>query len=207
MVNVPETMPYVPDLIPRLTQLNFLVSEIGRWNRGLNLVADPTPNVAWRRHVADSAQLLKIVPNATRWLDIGTGAGFPGIVIAILISSRLGARVHCVESDHRKCAFLRHVARETGAPASSHCTRPQAFPRGTARSFDAITAWAFSSLAELVRMSEFWIERGATGIFPQGSRIDFANETPEIRERFEFGALPRTTNPSSTIVTIRARAQ
>jgi len=168
-VDIPIPLLCATHFTSKRPQLKFLVSEIGRWNKTLNLVADPTPDVVSRSHIADSTQLLRIAPTATQWLDIGTGAGFPGMVIAILLSSLPGARVHCVESDHRKCAYLRHVAGETNAPAVICCDQIEALPRESLRSIDVVTARAFSTLPRLIRLSEFWIEGGATGLFPRAA--------------------------------------
>ena len=81
----------------------------------------------WTRHIANSAQLLALAPYARRWLDMGSGAGFPGLVIAIQLVETPGAVVHCVESDQRKCAFLREVARATRA-AAQNSPRPRRNP-------------------------------------------------------------------------------
>ena len=76
-----------------------------------NLIAESTFPSVWTRHIADSAQLLALAPGASRWVDMGSGAGFPGLVIAIQLADVPGAVVHCIESDQRKCAFLREAVR------------------------------------------------------------------------------------------------
>ena len=109
--------------VSRETQvrLGLLVQELRRWQRVKNLVGPATLDRVWTRHVADSLQLLDLAPDAAAWLDLGSGAGFPGLVIAIAASERIpGAVVHLVESNSRKCAFLRHVARLTSAAAVVH---------------------------------------------------------------------------------------
>ncbi len=105
------------DAQPRLTIYQDLLL---RWQGMLNLVSpDTLPNL-WTRHVADSAQLLDIAPGALRWADLGSGGGFPGLVLAILLAGKPGAVVHLIERDKRKAAFLQTVSRETGAPAQVH---------------------------------------------------------------------------------------
>ena len=89
---------------------------------GARPISSPNSTFAsvWTRHIADSAQLLALAPEAKRWVDMGSGAGFPGLVIAIQLADVPGAIVHCIESDRRKCAFLREAARATGAAAAIH---------------------------------------------------------------------------------------
>ena len=103
-------------------RLSVLVEELRRWQRVKNLVGPATLDRIWTRHVADSLQLLDLAPESARtWLDLGSGAGFPGLVIAIAVLERVpGAVVHLVESNGRKCAFLRHAARLADAPAAVH---------------------------------------------------------------------------------------
>ena len=87
-----------------------------QWQKTINLVAESTLDAIWSRHFADSAQLLALAPPvANRWLDLGSGAGFPGLVLAVMLAGRDGAKVTLVESDTRKAAFLGEVARRTGA--------------------------------------------------------------------------------------------
>ena len=96
-------------------KLTIYVRLLEQWQRTINLVAPATLASVWHRHIADSAQLLSLAPhNATRWVDLGSGAGFPGLVLAILLSERPLSQVTLVESDTRKVAFLREVARQVG---------------------------------------------------------------------------------------------
>ena len=100
-------------------RLAAFVDLLDRWRKMTNLVADSTFPSVWTRHIADSAQLIGLAPEAKRWVDMGSGAGFPGLVIAIQLADVPGAVVHCIESDQRKCAFLREAARATGAAATN----------------------------------------------------------------------------------------
>ncbi len=85
------------------------------WQKSINLVAPSTVDDVWHRHFADSAQLLALAPvGAIRWLDLGSGAGFPGLVVGLLLAERGECRLTLIESDARKCAFLREVIRQTG---------------------------------------------------------------------------------------------
>src|SRR3974390_3446732 len=92
-------------------RLTTFVDLLRRWRKVTNLVSESTFASVWTRHIADSAQLIALVPRATRWVDIGSGAGFPGLVMAIQLAGIPNAVVHCIESDKRKCAFLREAER------------------------------------------------------------------------------------------------
>ena len=94
-------------------KLDILVDELGRWQKIKNLVGPNTLSEVWTRHIADSLQLLAIELQALRWADLGSGAGFPGLVLAIALAERAGAHVHLVESNQRSAADLRiRVAQE-----------------------------------------------------------------------------------------------
>ena len=99
-------------------RLATFVELLDRWRHKINLISNSTFPSVWTRHIADSAQLMALAPQAKRWVDMGSGAGFPGLVIAIQLADVPGAIVHCIESDGRKCAFLREAARATGAAAA-----------------------------------------------------------------------------------------
>ena len=88
-----------------------------RWQGRINLISNSTIASIWTRHFADSAQLPNILPTATSWVDLGSGAGFPGMVVGIQLLERQLAKVQLIEADPKKCAFLREVARETGVSA------------------------------------------------------------------------------------------
>src|SRR5208282_5590380 len=93
------------------------------WQQWINLIAASTESKLWTRHVADSLQLLALAPQARIWVDLGSGGGFPGLVIACALADMPGARVHLVESNAKKAAFLREAARVAAAPATVHAAR------------------------------------------------------------------------------------
>ena len=138
------------------------------WQKAINLVGPKTLENAWERHFLDSAQLWPLAPEPARhgiWLDLGAGAGFPGLVIALMGA----AHVHLVESDQRKAQFLRTVIRETGAPATVHAVRAEAM---TPFEVDVITARAFAPLVKLLPLAQpFWGE-GTMGLFPKGRDVE-----------------------------------
>ncbi len=149
-------------------RLEAFVDLLSRWRKTTNLIAESTFPFVWTRHVADSAQLLPLSEGATRWLDMGSGAGFPGLVVAILLASVPGAVVHCVDSDRRRCAFLREAARATGAPAVVHPVRIEALAPGGVGPVDCVTARAFAPLLKTLEFATPWVTSGAIGLFPRG---------------------------------------
>ena len=123
-----------------------------KWQPKMNLVAPSTLKSIRTRHIEDSLQVPDIAPQARRWIDLGSGGGFPGIVTALRLRGEAGAVVHLVESDHRKCAFLREVSRETQAPVEVHRGRIEDVLPGLPEA-DAISARALASLSTLVEMT------------------------------------------------------
>lgn len=137
-----------------------------KWQPRINLVGPKTLPEVWWRHFYDSAQLLALLPEGTRTLvDLGSGAGFPGLVLAILGIPE----VHLIESDQRKAAFLREVSRETSAPATIHAVRVEAVAPFQA---DAVTARALAPLAKLLPMAERFCGPKTLCLFPKGQDVD-----------------------------------
>jgi 16S rRNA (guanine527-N7)-methyltransferase len=148
-----------------------------RWQPIKNLVAPSTLDDVWRRHMADSAQALAAVPSASRWLDLGSGAGFPGLVTAILVADRPGASVTLVESNGRKVAFLRTVGRELGLPIRVLDQRIESVAERSGVAvgpLDAVSARALAPLTDLLALAEPWLTSGSLGVFHKGQ--DFASE-------------------------------
>ena len=103
---------------------------------GINLIAASTIPTIWTRHIADSLQLLDLAPHAKRWVDLGSGGGFPGLIVAVALAGRADVRVHLVESTNKKANFLREAADQLGVPAIVHAVRIEDFVRtfqGTGR--------------------------------------------------------------------------
>lgn len=149
-------------------RLAAFVDLLARWRRATNLIAESTFPSVWTRHIADSAQLPPLAEGAIRWLDMGSGAGFPGLVVAILLADMPGAVVHCVDSDQRRCAFLREAARATGAPAVVHAVRVESLDPDAIGPVACVTARAFAPLLKTLDLAKPWLTRGALGLFPRG---------------------------------------
>jgi 16S rRNA (guanine527-N7)-methyltransferase len=160
-------------------RLERFVALLKKWQAADNLIAPSTLSSVWRRHVADSAQLVGIFPGRQRWLDIGSGAGFPGLVVAILLGE--GSSIHLVESNQRKCAFLRAAIRETGARAEVHCGRIEAILSRWSEPVDMVTARALAPLDKLLAMAEPVLAAGAVAAFHKGQdferEIEFASKS------------------------------
>ena len=154
-------------------RLKAFVELLEKWQPAENLVSAKTLPEIWHRHVADSAQLFPMFPETRTWLDLGTGAGFPGMVVAILGLERPGSHVHLVESNRRKCAFLRSAVRETGALATVLEGRVEDVLPGIARP-ERVIARAVAPLARLLELAEPLMGQGVPAAFHKGQ--DFQSE-------------------------------
>lgn len=175
-----------------------------KWQGVKNLVGGSTLPDALNRHIKDSLQLLPLAPaNATRWIDLGSGGGFPGMVIAIALKTKPSAVVHLIESDHRKCAFLRAVARETGARAVVHCGRIEAV-LPTLPPAEVITARALADMEQLMDWAAPTIERGAVGLFLKGRDVGAELTQLTRYSKFFFKLVPSTTASDAAVVLVTA---
>jgi 16S rRNA (guanine527-N7)-methyltransferase len=158
-----------------VARLDRFVDLLLAWQRRMNLVAPSTIPSLWTRHVADSLQLLDLVdaPHATPrvWLDAGSGGGFPGIVIACALADVAGTRVHLVESNLKKAAFLREAIRETRAPGIVHAERIESLA-STLDSVDYVTARAVAPLPELLELIAPFVKKGAKALLLKGQDLD-----------------------------------
>jgi len=163
-----------------MARLEAFVALLHRWQGSDNLVAARDRARIWTRHVADSAELVRLMPSTRRWLDMGSGAGFPGVVVAILS----GATVDLVESNRRKCAFLRQAIRDTGAPAVVHHGRAEDLLSGWQRPVDRISARALAPLTRLFAIGEPLMAAGTPAAFHKGREC--AREIDEAAQFWDF---------------------
>ncbi len=184
-------------------RLDRFVAVLLAWQRRMNLIASSTESRLWTRHVADSLQLLALAPQARVWVDLGSGGGFPGLVIACALADTPGAQVHLVESNAKKAAFLREAARATGAPAVVHGMRIEDFVKSAPESVDVVTARALAPLAELLAAAYPLLKKGTCGLFPKGQ--DVAHELTEATKCWKIQAslAPSRTDPKARIVVVR----
>jgi 16S rRNA (guanine527-N7)-methyltransferase len=147
------------------------------------------------------------VPQARNWLDLGSGAGFPGLVTAIKYAAEPGARVHLVESNRRKCAFLREAARETEAPAIVHCGRIEEVLPTLNETIDAVSARALAPLPELLAYAEKFLDQGSIGVFPKGKLIS-AELTPSLTAgKYLITTMESKTCASARLVLVKRRVE
>ena len=187
-------------------RLNIYFLLLRTWQKKTNLVASSTLRNIWTRHIADSLQLMPLAPGARVWVDLGSGGGFPGIPIACALADTPGAKVHLVESNGKKAAFLREVVRKLGLPAEVHQERAEKFGESCAEAIDAVTARALAPLKTLCDQAFPFIRNGAVGLFPKGQ--DVAAELTEAAKcwRLEAETVPSVTSADSAIVVIRRLA-
>ncbi|MDX2263349.1 MAG: 16S rRNA (guanine(527)-N(7))-methyltransferase RsmG [Hyphomicrobiales bacterium] len=174
---------------------------LGRWGKAVNLIGPATASDIWRRHFADSAQLLALAPSFRTWVDLGSGAGFPGLVIAILTANQEDRAVHLVESNARKCAFLSDVARRTGVEVRVHDKRVADATReiGVA---DVVSARALAPLPDLLGHAVGFMRDGGFGLFPKGR--DAQKEIEDARRdwAFQWKTSPSRTDSEAQIIKV-----
>lgn len=183
-----------------VSRLSTYVDLLCKRNEQLNLVAESTLSQVWRRHILDSAQLLELIPQEARTIvDLGSGAGFPGMVLAIMLSDRPGLKVHLVESIQKKCRFLEEVAQATGAPAQVHWTRAEALSGLKA---DVITARAVAPLDKLLAMAWPFFGDGTIGLFLKGKSV--ADELTLATKSWKLDStpVPSRSDPSGTVLRV-----
>lgn len=180
-----------------------------QWQKAVQLVAPSTLDAVWSRHFADSAQLLALAPPGVRtWVDLGSGAGFPGLVIALLAGDAStphpGLRVTLVESDSRKAAFLRAVARQTGCAVDILGTRTESTStRDKVGTVEVISARALAPLPDLFRLAAPFWRPGTVGLFLKGREVEKEVAAARLSWRFELELIPSSTDPAGRIARVR----
>lgn len=171
-----------------------------KWQARINLVSRKSLDDLWRRHVLDSAQLWPLIePEGASVVDLGSGAGFPGLVLAILGAPRVG-HVVMIESDARKCAFLNEVIRHTEAPAHVLHQRIETVSQPLA---DIVTARACAPLSKLLSYARPFVKDGGKTLVLKGARVD--EELTEARKEWTMSTVRHTSlsDPSGTILELR----
>lgn len=172
-----------------------------KWNARINLVAPKSLPDFWQRHALDSAQAISFIPETTKTIvDFGSGAGFPGIAIAIQAKhAGLDQTVHLIESAGKKASFLKSVSRETGVNTVVHAARIEALPKLNA---DVITARAFAPLHRLLPLAWLHLFEGGQIILLKGLSVD--EELAEARRAWSFQSeiSPSLSDDSGCILTL-----
>jgi 16S rRNA (guanine527-N7)-methyltransferase len=167
-----------------LGRLDAYVALLNTWQSAMNLIAPSTIAAIWTRHIVDSLQLLALAPEAKTWVDLGSGGGFPGIVIACALKPP--AIVHLVESNTKKAAFLREAARVTGSPAKIHNLRIEDFIQQFQGPVDIVTARALAPLPELLGFVAPFLKMGAQALLLKGQ--DVADELTQAAKYWKIEA-------------------
>jgi 16S rRNA (guanine527-N7)-methyltransferase len=176
-----------------LDRLRVYADLLVKWQKAINLVSPGSVPELWRRHILDCGQLARLAPLDALWLDLGAGAGLPGLVLAIM-----GAReVRLVESDARKCAFLREAARITGTPARIVNARIEEVAPFRA---DVVTARALAPLAKLLGFAAPFVAPSSLALFPKGQDVDAELTEAHRVWRMKVDRLPSLTDPRASIL-------
>ena len=184
-------------------RLAHFVALLCERQKQMNLVASSTIPQVWTRHVADSLQLLALAPEARRWVDLGSGAGFPGVVIACALADAPGAHVDLVESIGKKAAFLTEAVAATTAPATVHHARIEAVAPNLAGHVDIVTARALAPLSSLLTMINPFMEKGAKALLQKGQDVDAELTEAAKYWNIDYDAVPSQTDPRGRILVVR----
>ena len=173
---------------------------LARWNKRINLVGTATMADPWRRHMLDSAQLADLLPTrAAEIVDLGSGAGFPGLVLAIIS----GLRTHLIEADTRKAAFLREAARLTGASATVHSVRIEDLEPFTV---DVVTARALAPLPRLLGHAspilEVSAEKAPICLFMKGAKWQEELTAAQKQWNMSVDALASVSDPAGRVLVL-----
>jgi 16S rRNA (guanine527-N7)-methyltransferase len=221
-----------------------------QWQKAVNLVAPSTLDALWHRHFADSAQIVRLAPVGARsWVDLGSGAGFPGLVVAILLAGSpsprlrgeghgeavlpargegrqhtpeqasaphpsplpaegrregMATRVTLIESDSRKCAFLREVARKTGVAVDILSTRIElAATQAKVKPPEVVSARALAPLDRLLGLAAPLFTPSTVGVFLKGRDAALEIETAAKAWTFAVEMVPSITEATGRVVVIR----
>jgi 16S rRNA (guanine527-N7)-methyltransferase len=200
-----------PETVGRLILYEKLLRQ---WQKAVNLVAPATLDAVWLRHFADSAQLVPLGPPGTRsWIDLGSGGGFPGLVVAILLAATsqsseqraapTAIRFTLIESDTRKCAFLREVARQAGVAVDILSRRAESARTSVNKDLPRIvSARALAPLDRLLDLAEPLSPPGTTLLFPKGREVAQELQLAESRWRFQVALVPSVTDTHGRIAVI-----
>ena len=178
---------------------------VEKWTPKINLVSKPSVPNLWERHIVDSVQLFTMAPETGSWVDIGSGGGFPGIVISILSSEQGDSHtLTLIESDHRKGAFLRTAIRELGLKATVISDRIENVPSLEA---DIVSARALADLTTLLGYADMHLKSDGTALFPKGESWRKEHEDAQGVWSYESEPIKSLTNPSAAVLKIKEIAR
>ncbi|VAV88335.1 16S rRNA (guanine(527)-N(7))-methyltransferase [hydrothermal vent metagenome] len=203
-----EAQSRVAKLVSRETLQQFGQIEIAlkQWSKRFNLVAPASLAAFWARHVLDSVQLLALAPKtATNWMDLGSGAGFPGMILACQLAERPDAKMLLVEANGKKASFLQHCARITGAPVTVLQQRIEQIPQLTpAQKPDVITARALADLSTLLGFCQPLVHAKTVLLLPKGQNVTEELTLARKQWKLELRVAPSLTSDSASVLRIGA---
>ena len=174
-------------------RLDRYIDLLLEWQTKTNLVAPSTLPNLWTRHVSDSLQLLALAPSARRWVDLGSGGGFPGIVLACALADMPDTVVHLIERNAKKAAFLREALRITNSPGTVHLADIGDSVDRISGTIDCVTARALAPLHQLIGFAEPLVRRGAKALFLKGQDVE-----AELTEATKYWNIAPHLHPSRT---------
>jgi len=174
-------------------RLDRYVALLVEWQAKTNLVAPSTLPNLWTRHISDSLQLLSLAPSAKVWVDLGSGGGFPGLVLACALAETPGANVHLVERNTKKAAFLREAVRVTSAAGTVHLAGIGDIVDRFAGHVDCVTARALAPLHHLIGFAEPLVGKGAKALFLKGQDVE-----AELTEATKYWSIQPQLHSSRT---------
>lgn len=174
-------------------RLDRYVALLDQWQAKTNLVASSTLPEVWTRHIADSLQLLALAPQARTWVDLGSGGGFPGVVLACAMAEQPGGMVHLVERNAKKAAFLREALRVSGASGTVHLADIGDYVDSCTAPVDCVTARAVAPLHTLLGYARPLVARGAKTLFLKGQDVEL-----ELTEATKYWNIKPVLHPSRT---------
>ena len=181
-----------------LERLEIFETVIRKWNPKINLVSRSSLDHLWDRHIIDSVQVFRCINPVGKWVDIGSGGGFPGAVVGILAAQEApDLETVLIESDQRKAAFLRTVARECGVKFSVLCDRIEQAPPQKA---DILSARALADLSDLFQYSERHLKPDGIAIFPKGANWKKEVENAQRQWRFDYEPVTSITEKQAVIL-------
>ena len=192
-------LPVSRETLDRLEAHRALLSQ---WASRINLIGPGELAHYWIRHALDSAQLILHAPEARAWVDLGSGAGFPGLVVACCLAERPGAEVVLIEPNQKRAAFLREAIRATAAPARVIAAKAEEAV-GDLADCDAVTARALASLARITELAHPILSRGATGLFLKGADAEAELAAARLHWPLEASLAPSLSDPTGRIVRLK----
>lgn len=178
-----------------LKRIETVVAELDAWRTKINLIGPPEFDQVWRRHVWDSWQLFPHIPATGKIVDLGSGSGFPALILAAGFASE-ESHMTMIESVGKKCAFLRAAVQAASLQANVIQGRVEGVNPVHA---DCVTARAFAPLPKLLDYAEPWLKAGAYGIFPKGRRWEEELTAAQESWRFAYEAIPSVTGDGAIL--------